>query len=72
MNMQIVNASELAALRIQAVNAITRKLAETGFGLTHDQVDELGDEGIDWIRNRLGLVVTPYARIVECTVAEKP
>lgn len=46
---------QLEQIRRNAVNSVTRDLASTGIKLTWEQADDLGDEPIDWLRNRLGL-----------------
>jgi len=48
---------QLVQISRRAVNATTRKIMTDGITLTWDQVDSLGDEPLDWMRERLGLKV---------------
>jgi hypothetical protein len=51
-------ASEVATIRAARVDTIARRMMARGVRLSHDQADDLGDVGIDWLRTRLGLTVT--------------
>lgn len=55
---------QVATIRAQAYNATAREMASTGITLSHEQADELGDEGMGWLRERLGLhIVTDDAAV---------
>jgi hypothetical protein len=55
---QAANGEQLATIRARAVNATAYAIARRGITLTHDQVDDLGDEAIDWLMLRLSLHVS--------------
>ena len=59
---------QLDALRSRAINDVTRAIMADGITLTFGDVDDLGDETMAWIKNRLGLSVTTTDRGVECRV----
>lgn len=48
----------LQTIRRQAFDDGARFIVEHGIMLTHDEADEIGDVGFDWLKNRLGLTVT--------------
>lgn len=43
------------AIKARAMNAAAREIRDNGILLTHDQCDDIGDLGRDWLRTRLGL-----------------
>lgn len=45
----------MAAISAQAYNVITRNIQEWGIFLSHDQADTLGEAGLAWLHDRLGL-----------------
>lgn len=49
---------EMQTIRSRAYNDTARAMQAEGVELTHRQADDLGDEGLDWLRDRLGLTVT--------------
>lgn len=54
---KIIKATEahIAAIKSMAFNAAATEMRMYGVSLTHEQADEIGDEGCDWLRSRLGL-----------------
>lgn len=49
-----MNTNEIVEqLRRKAVNDTTRAVARAGLRLTNDQVDDLGEEVLDWVEKRL-------------------
>lgn len=52
---QIATEKQIQAILAQAANSITREIRDNGICLTHEQSDEIGDIGRDWLRDRLGL-----------------
>lgn len=61
--------SIILSIQARRVDSAAREAMTTGFNLTHEQATELGDEAMDWIRDRLGLTVTETDRCVECRPA---
>lgn len=62
------HASRLASIRRRAFNDTTRAMMRDGIQLTHEEADELGEEALDWLRNRLRLDV----RISEDGITASP
>mgnify|MGYP003406173510 FL=1 len=61
---------QIDTIRARRVDAIAREMMAYGVGLTHEQADDLGDEAIDWLRTRLGLVVRTTDVAVVCEAVE--
>ena len=57
---------ERETIEARAYNDCARAMAREGVTMTHKQADELGDEALDWLRNRLGLRVEETDCGVEC------
>lgn len=53
----IATETQIAQLRLHAVNDVTRAIMADGVHLTHEQADDLGEEALAWIGGRLGLNV---------------
>jgi len=47
--------AHVEAIKSMAFGAEATEMRMHGVSLTHDQADEIGDEGCDWLRSRLGL-----------------
>lgn len=47
--------AQVTQLRRHAVNDVTRTIMTSGVRLTWAQADDLGDEVVQWMRDRLGL-----------------
>lgn len=58
--------SQVAQLRLRAVNDVTRRIMADGVILSPEQADDLGEEVLAWISGRLGLNVRATDRGVEC------
>jgi hypothetical protein len=43
-------------IRRRRIDDEARRMMREGVGLTWEQVDEIGTEGVDWLRHRLHLV----------------
>ena len=52
----------LDTIRRARYNATAREIAAHGISLSHEQADEIGDVGCDWLRTRLGLTIETTAR----------
>lgn len=48
-------AKHIEAIGNQAYNAVAREIRDNGIFLTHEQSDDIGDMGHDWLVSRLGL-----------------
>lgn len=59
--------TQLATIRARRFDAAARAMMASGVTLTHAQADELGDDGLAWIADRLELSVIETADGVECT-----
>lgn len=57
---------EIDTIRARRVDDVARNIMRTGIMLTHRDADALGDDGLDWIRQRLGLSVTETERGTVC------
>ena len=60
---------QLRAIRLRAVNEVTRAIARDGIRLSHDEADEMGEQAIDWLRSRLGMRIETTTEGVECRPA---
>ena len=49
--------AQIRALRLRAVNGVTRAIARDGLSLSHQEADSLGEEVLAWARQRLGVRV---------------
>ena len=58
--------SIILSIQARRVDSAAREAMDSGFNLTHEQADQLGDEAMDWVRTRLGLTVTETDSCVEC------
>jgi hypothetical protein len=52
-----VGTRTISSIRARAVNDETREIAAHGGRLTAEEVEEIGEEGVAWLRTRLGLAV---------------
>lgn len=60
----------LETIRARRVDDEARRVSREGVLLTHDEADALGDEGLDWLRTRLGLRAKETDRGIECRSAQ--
>lgn len=65
--MNTATETQLATIRARSINATARAMMVDGITLTHAQADELGDDGLAWIADRLGLSVVETDIGVECS-----
>jgi hypothetical protein len=61
--------THLATIRARRIDDTARAMLREGVTLTHEQADELGDDGLAWIASRLGLSVVETDLRVECSPA---
>lgn len=47
---------QIETIQARRVDDTAREMMRDGVVLTHEQADQIGDEGHAWIRTRLGLV----------------
>lgn len=59
--------SQISTIRRRAYDATAREMSAEGVHLTHEQADDLGDEGMDWVRRVLGLNVRTTDQGAICT-----
>lgn len=50
-----ITEQQLDEIRKHAMNDITREIACDGIEMTYEQLDDLGDDDVDWMRKRLEL-----------------
>jgi hypothetical protein len=60
--------AQMEAIEARAYNDVAREMASEGLELSYEQADSLGDDGIAWIEQRLGLRCTETDEGVECEV----
>ena len=48
---------EIETIRDRAYNDTARRMRYRGVALTHEQAAELGQEALDWLTSRIGLLV---------------
>lgn len=58
--------TQISTILAAAVNATARAMAQKGVALSHKQADEIGDLGVDWLKNRLNLQVVETDQGVVC------
>ncbi len=63
-----MNATQLKTIAARRIDNTARAMMRNGVTLTHEQSDTLGEEGMAWIRTRLGLVVRTTDTGVVCEV----
>lgn len=63
--MQELTNNELSAIRAHAVNSTTRAVASEGRTLTFEQLDELRDKDVAFLRTRLGVRTVAYSGSAE-------
>jgi hypothetical protein len=59
--MKNANASHAAiilAILARRIDDATRQAAERGVRLSHEEAEEIGEDGLGWCRTRLGLIAT--------------
>jgi hypothetical protein len=59
---------QIQAIERRAYNDTTRRMAREGVTLSYEQVEIVGEEGIDWLQHRLGLQCTATHDGIECAV----
>lgn len=63
--------THIATIRARAYNETAREMARTGVYITHEQADEIGDVGMDWLRTRLGLEIETDDRGVVAAAVQR-
>jgi hypothetical protein len=48
-------AEMIDTIKARAFTLAAREMEQRGVNLTHEQADEIGQEGVDWLGSRLGL-----------------
>ena len=61
---------QIATIRARRIDAVARAMMTGGVTLTHEQADDLGEDGVDWLKTRLGLTVRETDRGVECAAEQ--
>ena len=63
--------AQIETIEANAYNDLARQMEAQGIHLTHDQADQIGDLGLDWLTRRLGLTVEADAHGVTFTPASE-
>lgn len=71
MKIKTASRAQIQTILSARVDSVARKIEMNGLALTHRQADEIGDLGIDWLKNRLGLQVVETDHGVVCTPVNK-
>lgn len=67
MSISPITAAALSSIRAMRVDDAARDLAMRGAILTHEQADDIGEERLGWVRDRLGLNVSETTDGTELT-----
>lgn len=62
----IATPAQIEAIRLRAINDVTRDIMARGVNLSHEQAAELGQETIGWLYGRLMLNVSTTEDGVVC------
>lgn len=59
--------AQIETIEARAYDDVAREMASEGLELSYEQADAIGDDGIAWLEQRLGLRCTETDVGVECT-----